>query len=93
MTFESRLRSFYNGCKHIRTEDCGRHGYLDKYDQWGMSKVKSWIRVTAPFAVCSINENGDVLLPAGYSRPDTTRTYGNIFDEYNGLQHVGPWGL
>jgi hypothetical protein len=53
------------------------------------------VRVENPAAHSFIDvETGEVLKPAGFKRPALTKvSRGNIFDEHNGLKHIGPFGV
>jgi hypothetical protein len=82
--FKEKLETFVEGCKHIANEGT-----------WNVTWLKRWVRIENPGAYCFVDiETGDVLKTDGWKRPAITKTKrGNIFDEYNGLQYAGPYGI
>lgn len=92
--FDQALRIFVEGCARIRTtyyqsyfpkENAGEFKTLD-----GRKYVKLVINGSA---FCFVNkENGDVLMAASWKSP-AKHARGNIFDTFNGLQYVGPYGM
>jgi hypothetical protein len=89
--FEAKLQSFYEGCQRIAAE---KRGYKNKH--WSMTRLKRWVRIekeTSAFCFVDL-ETGEVLKTGGRKRPALTKTKrGNIFDEHNGLKHIGPHGV
>ena len=88
--FEEKLKSFVDGCQQRVHDD----HYLSTYP------LKRWVRIerrspSSSGVFCFVDiETGEVLKPAGWKRPALTKTKrGNIFDEHNGLQHIGPYGV
>ena len=58
-------------------------------------RLQKWVRIEAPHAFCCVDlETGDVLKTDGWNRPAKTKIKrGNIFDESNGLEHIGQYGV
>ena len=53
------------------------------------------VEITGFAAGCFVDiDSGEVLKTGGWKAPAITKTKrGNIFDEHNGLQHIGPYGV
>jgi hypothetical protein len=92
--FRQKLETFVEGCKRIRTEFYAANGFKEE-GAWNVTWLKRWVRIENPGAYCFVDiETGEVLKPSGWKRPAITKTKrGNIFDECNGLQYAGPYGI
>jgi hypothetical protein len=77
--------------------------HVDYMDKWYPSLVKSplllsdgrrYIKFTGGGFVCVFidKENGDVLKAASWRVP-AKGARGNVFDDYNGLSRVTPYGM
>ena len=91
--FKEKLASFVAGCERICT------GYGNEVT-WGVTWLKRYVRVETSRSeggscFCFVDiETGEVLKSGGWKAPAITKTRrGNIFDEHNGLKHLGPYGV
>ena len=57
--------------------------------------MKRWVRIEHFGAHSFVDiETGEVLKPAGFKTPAITKVKrGNIFNEFNGLKNIGPYGV
>jgi hypothetical protein len=102
--FEQKLASFFEGCKRINAEHLTANNENNDV-QWNMTWLKRYVRVEVvhDIGVTSYNyrawcfvdiETGEVLKAARWKAPAITKIKrGNIFDEHNGLQFMGPHGV
>ena len=67
-----------------------------------MTWLKRYVRVEQSISISSSRhsfcfvdiDSGEVLKTGVWKAPAITKTKrGNIFDEHNGLQHIGPYGV
>jgi hypothetical protein len=91
--FKEKLESFFAGCQRIRAEHYAainfKHG-----TRWSMTWLKRYVRIEDPNCYCFVEiETGEVLKSGGWKPAITKTRRGNIFDEHNGLKHIGPYGL
>jgi hypothetical protein len=90
--FEEKLQAYFQGCQRI-----AREGGVEA--QWRIDRLQSRVprvRIVSDTSAHSFVdiETGEVLKPAGYDRPALTKIKrGNIFDEHNGLENIGPYGV
>ena len=87
--FKEKLESFYEGCQRIRAE------YHAANKSENKAKWKRYVRIENPGAFCFVEiETGEVFKGGNWKAPAITKTKrGNIFDEHNGLRHIGPFGV
>jgi hypothetical protein len=94
--FEVALKSFVDGAQKIAHDDAKAHGFVG-LAELSVTHGKRYIRVIRSdggqrSVHCFIDNNGDVLFPAGWKAPAKSAPRGNIFDEHNGLARMGPYG-
>jgi hypothetical protein len=92
-TFREALDSFYEGCKLISAEYKTRSfPNLAPYT-WHIQELrKRWRIIQDTGVYCFVDkETGDVLKAESWAKP-AKHARGNIFDEYNGLSMIGPYG-
>jgi hypothetical protein len=86
--FEVKLASYVEGCERIYSRHLGR-----PCPKFGVDRLQKRIRIISEHSAHSFVdiETGDVLKAAGWKVP-AKHARGNIFDESNGLKHIGPFG-
>jgi hypothetical protein len=88
--FKEKLQTYFEGCQKITGDDGWRS---DR--PWKLHYLKRWVRIEHGGAHSFVDiETGEVLKPANFKTPAITKIKrGNIFDEHNGLENIGPYGV
>jgi len=87
------FEKFLAGCVKIYNDYHQKVGFSSKPDHFRFTEGKRYIKVIKDSsAYCFVDKkNGDVLKATSWSAP-AKHARGNIFDEHNGLKHIGPYG-
>lgn len=92
--FDTALASFVEGCKRITGEHYTKNFPKLSPPTWQVDRLQKRVRISQPGhgVHCFIDiATGDVLKAASWSTP-AKHARGNIFDEHNGLNRMGPYG-
>jgi hypothetical protein len=94
--FDDALKVWLEGAQAISDRNMERFPHaleVSGYPKLETQAGKKYIRVVRDHSAHAFIEiaTGDVLKPDGWKRP-AKHARGNIFDESNGLQWMGPYG-
>lgn len=98
--FNEKLESFIEGCQKLINENYSINFKNLTHPVLKLDGGKKYLRISLfrpdgtpdGGVYCFIDTtNGDVLKPASYKAP-AKHARGNIFDNWNGLKHMGPYG-
>ena len=93
-TIETKeFKSFFSSCQKMILEYYTKNFPSCNETTLEISSGRRYIKITKGSGVWAFVDktNGDVLKPASWSAP-AKHARGNIFDEYNGIANVGPYG-
>ncbi|WP_315782251.1 hypothetical protein [Bradyrhizobium sp. SZCCHNPS1003] len=92
-TFREALDIFYQGCQRISEEHrAAKYSSIPKYTWHIVELNKRWKIIQGTGVHCFVDKaTGDVLKAESWSKP-AEHARGNIFDEHNGLEKMGPYG-
>jgi hypothetical protein len=90
--FTGAFNSWLAGCKQIYLRYCEEYS-ITPVDDWETRDGSRYMKIVHNGSVyCFVDKtNGDVLKSASRNAP-AKHARGNIFDEHNGLKHMGPYG-
>ena len=91
--FDKNFEIFFEGCKKINFDYMDREFPSLQKEDFSYRKGRRYIKVIRGGSVhCFVDRtNGDVLKAASWSTP-AKHARGNIFDAYNGLEHMNEYG-
>ncbi len=95
MNLETQIKfdTFFQGCKDVRDAYWERMDFTHEKDVFSYKVGRRYVKITCGYSVHTFVDmtNGDVLKPAGHSKP-AKHARGNIYDKDNGLKGMTPHG-
>lgn len=87
------LESFMEGCRKVISDHHSKMGYLGEPKKLHLEEGRRYIKVVRDTSAWAFIDktNGAVLKVASWSAP-AKHARGNIFDDFNGLKLIGPYG-
>ncbi len=88
--FKEKLETFIEGAKEITRKHLENTTLTSRWEtQWLKKRIR--LKRDDGVHVFVDMETGDVLMPASWAAP-AKHARGNIYDQWNGLKSMGPYG-